>query len=132
MGSIAWQPARQCVVGHCPSGCGTIDSSPTGTGVFICHPVEWRCQRIHAHASCVSVGGDGVATKQLCKLEKEEQDVVLSSYSSKFEKCQFVKQYETEEGGSEEKDSILNTKRFVIFCLCPNQACSSCNYNYLQ
>jgi len=62
----------------------------------------------------------------------EEQEVDLSSYSIKFEKCQFVKQYDGEEGdgGNEDTDTILSTKRFVIFRLCPNSSCGSCNYNY--
>jgi hypothetical protein len=66
------------------------------------------------------------------KLEQadEEQEVDLTGYSIKFEKCQFVKQYDAEEGGGEENDSILTTKRFVIFRLCPDSSCGSCNYNY--
>mmetsp|Transcript_27552 Transcript_27552/g.51048 ORF Transcript_27552/g.51048 Transcript_27552/m.51048 type:complete len:413 (-) Transcript_27552:121-1359(-) len=61
------------------------------------------------------------------KLEEEEQEVDLTGYSIKFEKCQFVKQYDAEEDGGEENDSILTTKRFVIFRLCSE---SSCSYNY--
>jgi len=71
----------------------------------------------------------GAATP-IRKLEQEEQEVDLTGYSIKFEKCQFVKQYDAEEGGGEENDSILSTKRFVIFRLCPDSSCSSCNYNY--
>ena len=67
----------------------------------------------------------------LRKLEEAaEQEVDLSSYSIKFEKCQFVKQYDDEEGGGEENESPLVTKRFVIFRLCPDTSCGSCNYNY--
>jgi len=64
--------------------------------------------------------------------QQEEEEVDLSTYSIKFEKCQFVKQYPAEEGGGgdQEGGSILQTQRFVIFRLCPNQSCSSCNYNY--
>jgi len=61
----------------------------------------------------------------------EEQEVDLTGYSMKFEKCQFVKQYDSDEdGGDENSDTILNTKRFVIFRMCPDSSCSSCNYNY--
>jgi len=62
----------------------------------------------------------------------EEQEVDLSGYSIKFEKCQFVKQYDADEdgGGDENTDTILSTKRFVIFRMCPDSSCSSCNYNY--
>jgi len=63
--------------------------------------------------------------------ENEEQEVDLTGYSIKFEKCQFVKQYNAEEGGGgEDSDTILTTKRFVIFRLCSDTSCSSCNYNY--
>ena len=70
--------------------------------------------------------------KTLRKLEQngEDQEVDLSGYSIKFEKCQFVKQYDEEEGGGEENDTILSTKRFVIFRMCPDSSCGSCNYNY--
>jgi len=62
----------------------------------------------------------------------EDAEVDLTSYSIKFEKCQFVKQYGGEEDGGDDGDmsSILSTKRFVIFRLCPDSSCSSCNYNY--
>lgn len=60
----------------------------------------------------------------------EDQEVDLTPYSLKFEKCQFVKQYDGEEGGGEENDTILTTQRFVIFRLCPDGACGSCNYDY--
>jgi len=60
----------------------------------------------------------------------EEQEVDLTGYSMKFEKCQFVKQYDEEEDGGEDNDTILSTKRFVIFRMCPDSSCSSCNYNY--
>ncbi|KAL7534873.1 hypothetical protein ACHAXR_006134 [Thalassiosira sp. AJA248-18] len=65
------------------------------------------------------------------KLEEDgEQEVDLTGYSIKFEKCQFVKQYDAEEGGGEDNDSILTTQRFVIFRMCPSNSCGSCNYNY--
>jgi len=64
--------------------------------------------------------------------EDEDQEVDLTSYSIKFEKCQFVKQYDAEEDGGDDdgNGSILTTKRFVIFRLCPDSSCSSCDYNY--
>lgn len=69
--------------------------------------------------------------KTIRKLDgQEEQEVDLTGYSLKFEKCQFVKQYDEEEGGGEDNDTILSTKRFVIFRMCPDSSCSSCNYNY--
>mmetsp|Transcript_12168 Transcript_12168/g.29722 ORF Transcript_12168/g.29722 Transcript_12168/m.29722 type:complete len:432 (+) Transcript_12168:161-1456(+) len=62
------------------------------------------------------------------RLDGEDQEIDISSYSIKFEQCQYIKQYAEEY--DEETDSILETKRFVIFRLCPDSSCSSCNYNY--
>jgi len=62
--------------------------------------------------------------------EQEEQEVDLTGYSLKFEKCQIVKQYPAEEGGNDkEGGSILETKRFILFRLCPSTS-SSCSINY--
>lgn len=75
---------------------------------------------------------------QLRRLE-DEVEVDITSYSIKFEKCQFVKQYGGGEGNKNNNnnnknnaavDTILSTQRFVIFRLCPNNSCSSCNYEY--
>mmetsp|Transcript_8319 Transcript_8319/g.18642 ORF Transcript_8319/g.18642 Transcript_8319/m.18642 type:complete len:432 (+) Transcript_8319:85-1380(+) len=67
---------------------------------------------------------------QLRRLDDADQEIDISSYSIKFEKCQYIKQYADER--NENIDSVLETKRFVIFRLCPNNSCgsSSCNYNY--
>ena len=53
--------------------------------------------------------------------------VDLSSYSIKFEKCQYVKQYATESSDDQTSSSetVLETKKFVIFRLCPSSSSSS-------
>mmetsp|Transcript_9800 Transcript_9800/g.29167 ORF Transcript_9800/g.29167 Transcript_9800/m.29167 type:complete len:418 (+) Transcript_9800:118-1371(+) len=61
--------------------------------------------------------------------EEEEYEIDISGYSLKFEQCQFVKAYDDELAG-EDSETILATKRFVIFRLCPSDACDSCNYNF--
>jgi len=59
----------------------------------------------------------------------EDNDVDISAYSIKFEKCQYIKQYAEER--DEDIDTVLETKRFIIFRLCPEDSCSTgCNYNY--
>jgi len=60
----------------------------------------------------------------------EEYEINISGYSVKFEKCQFVKSYDDELAEEEDSETVLATKRFVIFKLCPDDSCSSCNYNY--
>jgi len=65
---------------------------------------------------------------QIRKLN-DNDEIDLTGYSLKFEKCQFVKSYSQDlaEAGS---DTVLATQRFVLFRLCPSGSCSSCNYNY--
>jgi len=60
----------------------------------------------------------------------DDQEVDISSYSLKFQQCQYIKQYAEEQ--NEDVDTVLETKRFVIFRLCPNDSCSSegCSYGY--
>lgn len=62
--------------------------------------------------------------------EEEEYEVDISSYSLKFEQCQFVKAYDDELAEDADSTTILATKRFVIFRLCPSDECDSCNYNF--
>jgi hypothetical protein len=61
---------------------------------------------------------------------KLEQEIDLTNYSLKFEQCQFVKTYSDDLADDEDSATVLATQRFVIFRLCPEGYCSSCNYNY--
>jgi hypothetical protein len=61
---------------------------------------------------------------------EQEYEVDISGYSIKFQKCQFVKSYDDDLAMDEESESVLATKRFVVFRLCPNHSCSSCNNGY--
>ena len=65
-------------------------------------------------------------------IRKLEQDyaVDISTYSVKFEKCQFVKSYSDEMAQDEDAATVLATERFAVFRLCPNNACGTCDYNY--
>jgi len=62
--------------------------------------------------------------------EQEVYEVDISSYSVKFQKCQFVKSYDDNLAMNEDSQSVLATKRFVVFRLCPNHSCSSCSSGY--
>lgn len=76
-------------------------------------------------------GAKATANSQIRKLdEQDEQEVDITGYSLKFEKCQFVKQYDDEAAEDEDMGTVLATKRFIIFRLCPNGACSTCNYGF--
>jgi len=57
-------------------------------------------------------------------------EIDLSGYELKFEQCQFVKAYDDELAENEEVKSVLATKRFVIFRLCPSGSCETCQYNF--
>lgn len=60
----------------------------------------------------------------------QDAEIDLTAYSLKFEQCQFVKTYDDELADDEDATTVLATQRFVIFRLCPEGYCSSCNYNY--
>lgn len=65
------------------------------------------------------------------RLDEDADEIDLSDYSVKFEKCQVVKQWSAEEdGGGEDVDDVLQTNRFIIFRLCPSKYGSSCSSNY--
>lgn len=85
-----------------------------------------------AYVSKLMRGAKATANSQLRKLDQqgEEYEVDISGYSVKFEKCQFVKAYDDELAEQEDFDTVLATKRFVVFRLCPDNSCGSCNYNY--
>jgi len=75
-------------------------------------------------------GAVPTANSQLGRELDEQYQPDISSYYLKFEKCQFVKAYDDELAENDEAGTVLATKRFVIFRLCPDSGCSSCNYNY--
>jgi len=67
---------------------------------------------------------------QLRRLDQEEGEIDLTNYSVKFEQCQFVKTYSDDLADDEDATTVLQTQRFVIFRLCPDNYCESCQYNY--
>jgi len=68
--------------------------------------------------------------RRLNDAEDEEYEVDISGYAVKFEKCQFVRAYSDEMAEDEDAGTVLQTQRFVVFRLCPDNSCGSCNYNY--
>jgi hypothetical protein len=78
---------------------------------------------------------NAVPTKnsQIRQLEGDDNNnanqVDLTGYSLKFEKCQLVKSY-SQDLAEEGAGTILATDRFVIFRLCPSGSCKNCNSNY--
>jgi hypothetical protein len=85
-----------------------------------------------AYVSSLMRGATPTANSQLRLLQDNngQYQVDLTTYSVKFAKCQFVKAYSDDLAEDEDSDTVLGTKRFVIFKLCPNNSCSSCNYDY--
>lgn len=83
-----------------------------------------------AYMSKLMRGARPTANSQLPRRldQNAEYEVDLTPYSVKFEQCQFVKTFDEEVAA--EGETILATKRFVLFRLCPNSSCGSCNYNY--
>ena len=68
--------------------------------------------------------GRGLAQNQ------NNYQVDISKYSVKFERCQFVKTYDDDLAADESMPTVLATKRFIVFRLCPNNNCNSCSYGY--
>lgn len=60
----------------------------------------------------------------------EAGEIDLTNYSVKFEQCQFVKTYSDDLADDADSTTVLETQRFVVFRLCPDNSCSSCQYNY--
>ena len=56
--------------------------------------------------------------------------VTLTNYVVKFVKCQFVKSFDDELAANDQSSTVLATRRFVIFRLCPDGSCNNCNYGY--
>ena len=51
----------------------------------------------------------------------------LSSFSVRFEKCQYVKAYDDELAEDEDSDTVLAMKHLVVFKLCPSDECGTCD-----
>lgn len=64
------------------------------------------------------------------RLQNNDYEVDISQYSVKFKKCQFVKSYDDDLAADEDMPTVLATKRFIIFRLCPDNDCNNCNYGY--
>ncbi|KAL7578433.1 hypothetical protein ACA910_012825 [Epithemia clementina (nom. ined.)] len=50
----------------------------------------------------------------------------LSSYSVRYEKCQYVRAYDDDMAADENSDGPLAMKHFVLFRLCPSDDCDKC------
>jgi hypothetical protein len=98
-------------------------------------PAQSKNNAESSYVATLMRGAKVTADSQLRMLEndngeEEEYEVDISGYSVKFEKCQFVKAYDDDLADDEDSETVLATKRFVIFRLCPNNSCSSCSSNY--
>lgn len=61
----------------------------------------------------------------------------MKSYSLKYTGCSAVKTYDSNKAASDEYDTVLSTKRFALFRLCPTDNCNKysvngCGRNYGQ
>jgi len=83
-----------------------------------------------AYMNRLMQGAYPTKNSQLRRLDQNGNEVDISSYSLKFQKCQFVKAYDDELAENEDAGTVLATKHFVVFRLCPSNSCDSCNYGY--
>lgn len=83
-------------------------------------------------AKMISKMVEGAKPTENSKLGRglEQVEIDFSGYEIRFEKCQFVKAYDDELAEDEEASTVLGTKHFVVFRLCPSGSCSTCQYNF--
>jgi len=82
------------------------------------------------YASQLMRGAKPTKNSQLGRRLEDYYEVDISQYSVKFQKCQFVKSYDDDLAADEDMTTVLATKRFIVFRLCPDNNCNSCNYGY--
>lgn len=82
------------------------------------------------YVSQLMQGAKPTKNSQLERRLDQNYQVDISQYSVKFERCQFVKTYDDDLAANEEFPTVLATKRFIVFRLCPNNNCNSCSYGY--
>eukprot|EP00978_Attheya_sp_CCMP212_P008028 scaffold18718_cov45-Attheya_sp.AAC.2 len=94
-------------------------------------PMQNKRNANAAYVNQLVRGSKATANSQIRSLEEGDEVVIdISSYSLMFDTCQFVKAYDEEIAANEDYGTVLGTKRFVMFRLCPNNSCSSCNDRY--
>jgi len=104
-------------------------ASASAASPFQAKPTKTRNTRKARMVSKLLEGAQVTENSQLGRnLEQVELDV--SGYEIKFQKCQFVKAYDDELAEEEEASTVLATKRFVVFRLCPSGSCETCAYNF--
>lgn len=96
---------------------------------FAATPAQTKNTRKARMVSRLLKGATPTANSQL-ERNLEEVAIDISGYEIKFQKCQFVKAYDDELAEDEDSSTVLATKHFVIFKLCPANSCSTCAYNY--
>jgi hypothetical protein len=84
------------------------------------------------YVSTLMRGAKPTSNSQLRRLQENDDgyQVDLSKYSIKFQKCQFVRSYDDDLAADEDMNTVLATKRFVVFRLCADNSCNNCNYGY--
>ena len=80
------------------------------------------------HMSRLMRGAKPTKNSRMLEQNWDEYMPDISGYSLRFEQCQFVKMYDDEMAENEEAETVLGTKRFVVFKLCPTGG--DCSYNY--
>jgi len=96
---------------------------------FVKKPPQTKNTRKAKMISKLVQGASPTENSQLGR-SLEEVEVDLSGYEIKFEKCQFVKSYDDELAEEEESSTVLASKHFIVFRLCPSGYCSNCSYNF--
>jgi hypothetical protein len=65
------------------------------------------------------------------QLHRDLADQVdLTAYSVKFDRCQFVQSYSDNNAQQQGASSVLAVNHFAVFKLCPASSCSTCKYGF--
>ena len=83
---------------------------------------------MQAHMSRLMRGAKPTQNSRMLDQNGDDYMPDISGYSLRFEQCQFVKMYDDELAEDEDAATVLGTKRFVVFKLCPTGG--DCSYNY--
>jgi hypothetical protein len=54
----------------------------------------------------------------------------IDSFSLRFGKCQHVKMYDDDIAQDQDSDSVFAMKHFIVYRLCPSDACSTCDTTF--
>lgn len=72
-------------------------------------------------------GTSSIVALQNHRSLEESFEYDLTGFGVRFERCQYVKMFDDELAEDEDADTVLALKHFVVYKLCPEDECNSCD-----